>query len=107
MHIKAGWLGTPHTLCCPPSGDANGVRIPRAAHYTLSSINQSSDGRVQEREKFYEQLLKLQVDIDRAKLNSMNMHPLMREEMNKCLEIIRKDEESNTKKKKKQKKPRF
>ena len=32
----------------------------------------------------YEQLLKLQVDIDRAKLNSMNMHPLMREEMNKC-----------------------
>ena len=55
----------------------------------------------------YEQLLKLQVDIDRAKLNSMNMHPLMREEMNKCLEIIRKDEESNTKKKKKQKKPRF
>ena len=52
----------------------------------------------------YEQLLKLQVDIDRAKLNSMNMHPLMREEMNKCLEIIRKDEESNTKKKTKQKK---
>ena len=51
----------------------------------------------------YEQLLKLQVDIDRAKLNSMNMHPLMREEMNKCLEIIRKDEESNTKKKTKQK----
>jgi hypothetical protein len=31
------------------------------------------------------------------------MHPLMREEMNKCLEIIRKDEESNTKKKTKQK----
>ena len=44
MHIKAGWLGTPHTLCCPPSGDANGVRVPWAAHYTLSSINQSSDG---------------------------------------------------------------
>ena len=44
MHSKAGWLGTPHTLCCPPSGDANGVRVPWAAHYTLSSINQSSDG---------------------------------------------------------------
>ena len=50
----------------------------------------------------YEQLLKI-LDIDKEKLNSMNMHPLMREEMNKCLEIIRKDEESNTKKKTKQK----
>jgi hypothetical protein len=40
----------------------------------------------------YDQLLKLQVDIDRAKLNSMNMHPLMREEMNKCLESIRQHE---------------
>ena len=55
----------------------------------------------------YEQLLKLQVDIDRAKLNSMNMHPLMREEMNKCLEMIRKDAESNTKKKTKEKKPKI
>ena len=51
----------------------------------------------------YEQLLKLQVDIDRAKLNSMNMHPLMREEMNKCLENIRKDQEENIKKAKQKK----
>ena len=35
------------------------------------------------------ELLKFQIDLDRAKLNSMNMHPLMREEMNKCLESIR------------------
>ena len=46
----------------------------------------------------YDQLLKLQVDIDRAKLNSMNMHPLMREEMNKCLESIRQEREESIRK---------
>ena len=54
----------------------------------------------------YEQLLKI-LDIDREKLNSININPLMREEINNCLEIIIKDEESNIKKKTKQKRPKI
>ncbi len=52
----------------------------------------------------YEQLLKI-LDIDREKLNSININPLMREEINNCLEIIIiQDEGPNIKKKTKQKK---
>jgi hypothetical protein len=54
MHINIDLIelsrhGTPHILVCPPSGDANGVRLPWAAtalYFTLNKL--SSKGLVSE-----------------------------------------------------------